>query len=106
MDGVANVMDQTTAPPPAPAAPTWMRVLGWLGLVLHVVIAFFPYTASILLAPYWVYAVLYPVWFLLLWVAIKNLRRRPLISFVMPFVALAWWFAVLYFGDLVLGWGA
>ena len=98
-------MDQATAAPP-PAAATWMRVLGWLGLVGHLVLGVFPYLVSTLLAPPVVYVILYPVWFLLLWVAVKNLRRRPLVSFVVPFITAGWWFAGISFGDVVLGCGA
>ena len=99
-------MDQTTPPPPSTAQPsTGMRILGWLGLALMLVVGF-QYLGTGLVAPPWVYAIIIPLWLVLFWIALRNLRRRPLVSFLMPFAAVLAWVAIVTLGDVFLGWTA
>lgn len=82
------------------------RVAAWLGLVLHVVVGVVPYAGSGLLAPPWGVALLWGSWALLLAAWLLLRRRRPWLAAAVPVLALAWWAAVVTFGDLALGWTA
>lgn len=78
----------------------------WLGLVAHVGLGLFPYLFTGLLAPPYGVAIVFVGWFALLGLAIMWWRPRPLLVLLVPVLAIAWWFAVLFFGDFVLGWTA
>ncbi|MGH2705232.1 MAG: hypothetical protein ACRDJ4_09080 [Actinomycetota bacterium] len=80
--------------------------VGWTGLVIHVLLALFPFSASGLLAPLYGVIGLYVLWAALLVVAVRLLRTRPFWTPIAPGLALAGWFLVLLLGDLLLGWTA
>lgn len=93
-------------PASSPAAtPTWQKVVGWIGLVVHLPLLIW-YASSGLLAPLWAVIVLVAVWAVLLVVAIMLLRRRPLLVPLVPIFAAAFWFGALSAGDAWLGWTA
>ncbi|GAA2758900.1 hypothetical protein [Actinopolymorpha rutila] len=79
--------------------------LGWLGLVCLVPLLFL-YVVSGLVAPWWAVASFVVVWCLLLLIALRSFRRRPLLALALPFLGLVWWYAVLWFGDVFLNWTA
>ncbi|MGN9778003.1 hypothetical protein ACTMS0_19905 [Micromonospora sp. H33] len=81
------------------------RVVGWLGLAAHLVLAFF-YAASGLVVPAWALAVLLVIWLVLLAVAIRLLRERPAFVPLVPLAAVLIWLAVVWAGDVWLGWTA
>lgn len=81
------------------------RVVGWVGLVAHLALAFW-YAATPLVAPAWAVAVLVLVWLALLVVAIRLLRRRPVLVPVVPLAAVVIWVAAVSAGDAWLGWTA
>jgi hypothetical protein len=86
------------------------KVAAVVAVVLHVVVGVFPYAASGLLAPLWGIVLLYGVWLALAVVLVRLLRpgprRRPMVAPVVPFVALAAWFAVLSLGEALFDWTA
>ncbi|GAB7192087.1 hypothetical protein NUM3379_27960 [Kineococcus sp. NUM-3379] len=90
---------------PAPAGVPRARgaVVGWAGIVLHVVVGW-PYLTSGLVAPGYGVALLWALWGALLVVAVRLLRRRPVWTPVVPAVALGAWFLVLSLGGHFLGW--
>ncbi|MFI7482003.1 hypothetical protein ACH9EU_06250 [Kocuria sp. M1R5S2] len=69
-------------------------VAGYLYLVSGLLA---PPTAVVLLAVWWVVLTVAGVWLV---------RRRSYLVLLVPVVAAATWFAVMLFGDLVLGWTA
>ena len=87
---------------------TPVRVLGVLGLVLHVGVGVFPYAATGLVAPVWAYVLLYAGWAAILGVAFRHFRsgRGEAWTLLAPVAALALWIAVLWVGGVVLGWTA
>ena len=82
------------------------RVVGWIGVVLHLAVGVLPYAVSGLVAPVWAYPVLYVLWGALLVVAVRAARRSSPWALVVPVVAVAVWLAVISFGGAVLGWTA
>ncbi|MET9019576.1 hypothetical protein ABZV93_06310 [Actinopolymorpha sp. NPDC004070] len=80
-------------------------VVGWLGLACFVPLLFL-YLVSGLVAPWWAVAGFGVVWCLLFVTALRTFRRRPLLALALPLLGLAWWFAVLWFGDVFLNWTA
>ena len=95
--------DQTENVRPIEEPKKWPA---WVGFFLHLVVGVFPYAASGLLAPLYGVAILYVGWFVLLFVALKWWNRAPFRVLLVPAIALAWWFALLTFGELVIGWQA
>ena len=81
------------------------RVLGWLGIVGHVVVLYL-YLVSGLVVPAWALGVLLAIWVGLLLLAIFLLRTRPAWTLLVPVGAVAIWFAVVSAGDAWLGWTA
>jgi hypothetical protein len=81
------------------------RIVGWLGLVGHVVI-FFWYAASGLVAPGWAVAGLLVLWLALLLAGVWLRRRRPLFTPLVPVTAIALWFLAIAAGDAWLDWSA
>ena len=86
------------------------KVVAGLGFALHLLIAVFPFAATGLLAPPWAYLAVYAWWLGLAFVAVRLVRARPRprprLVLVVPVIALAGWFALVSFGDVVLGWTA
>lgn len=82
------------------------RVVAWVGLILHIAIAVFPFSASGLLAPLYGIALVYLGWAVALYGVIRWWRSAPKAVLLMPFAALVWWFAVMTVGGAVLGWTA
>ena len=89
-----------------PEQETRGRWAAWVGFFLHLVVGVFPYAASGLLAPLYGVAILYVGWFVLLFFALRWWNRAPFRVLAVPAIALAWWFALLTFGELVVGWQA
>jgi hypothetical protein len=81
------------------------RVVGWLGLVGHLIVGFW-YAVSGLVVPAWAYGALLLVWAALLVLAIRLLRRRPVLVPLVPVSAALIWLAVVSAGDAWLGWTA
>jgi hypothetical protein len=83
------------------------RRLGeWVGLALHVLVGFFPYGASGLVAPLYGMVVLYLVWTALLVLAWRWRPANPWAVLLVPLVAVALWFAFLSLGEAVFNWTA
>ncbi len=93
----------TLAGPPA-AGRRWAAI-GWVGLALHVAVGV-PYLVSGLVAPLYGVLLLWIVWGLLLVVLLRVHAGRPAWALVVPFAALATWYAVLHLGGAALGWQA
>lgn len=81
-------------------------VAGWAGIVVHGLLGVFPYGASGLLAPPWAVFTVAVAWLGFLVAAVYLRKRRPWLVAATPIASLAFWFAFLTFGDLVLGWTA
>ena len=81
-------------------------VLGWLGIALHCTVVVFYYLMLLLIAPTYVIYLLWALWVALLALAFHLVGRRPAAAFGVPFLALALWYAVILFGEQVLGWTA
>ena len=82
------------------------RVVAWVGLVLHIAIGVFPFSATGLVAPLYGIALAYLGWALGLYGITRWWRSAPKAVLLMPFAALAWWFALMTLGSAVLGWSA
>ena len=80
-------------------------MLGWIGMVGHVVVLGL-YAVSGLVMPPWGVAVLLAIWAVLLWPAISLLRTRPALTLLVPVGGVAIWVAVVSAGDAWLGWTA
>jgi hypothetical protein len=80
-------------------------VLRWLGLILFVGTGFF-YAVAGLVAPLIGVTLLWVIWVGLAVLLIRWWRGSAWKVFAVPYVAMAVWGAVLYFGDAVLGWTA
>lgn len=85
---------------------SWRAVAAWAGLVLHVGLGIFPYSATGLLAPYWAVGILAAWWALLLAAGWRWRTIHPARTAFLPLVTLGSWWLFLTFGDLVLGWTA
>lgn len=85
-------------------SPTAM-IFAFVGGGIQVVMGFFV-TFSGLIAPPWGVGVLIVAWLgLTIWM-IRSWRNGPRITMGIPLLMVAFWFAFLTFGDLVLGWTA
>ena len=85
------------------------KVAAVFGVVVHLAVGVFPYAASGLVTPVWGYLVLYGVWLALAFVVVRLVRgpnRRPFLAPVIPIVAVAFWFAFVTGGELLLDWTA
>jgi len=79
---------------------------GWVALALMVVIGFFPYGASGLVAPLYGLVLLFVVWAALL-VAVLRWKPEPRWWLLgIPVVAVAIWFAIITAGEVWLDWTA
>lgn len=81
------------------------RVAATVGIVAHVATVFL-YLASPLVAPLPGVLFLFAGWSLLLYLAVRLRRSRPWLVLLTPVASIAFWAAVLTFGDWVLGWTA
>lgn len=72
---------------------------------VHLVMGFFV-AFSGLIAPAWGVAVLVTVWLALTVWGVRKWRNGPRITMGLPLLMVAFWFAFLTFGDIVLGWTA
>lgn len=81
-----------------------MTVTAWIALLLHLAVGYF-YVLAGLVAPQWAVVGLLGVWFVLLWLLVRERRERwkPL---AIPAAAATVWFGVLMLGDVFLGWTA
>jgi hypothetical protein len=87
--------------------PGWFRAaLGWGGILLHVAVGVFPYSASGLLAPWYGIVLLWACWAALLVAALRLRPRRPLWVPAVPVAAIVLWWPVLSLGENLLGWTA
>jgi hypothetical protein len=85
--------------------PLWARIIGGLGLAVHVVMLYW-YAASGLVVPAWALLALLVVWIVLLVVAIRLLRTRPALVPVAPVAAALIWLGVVSAGGAWFGWTA
>ena len=74
-----------------------------LGVVLLLVELPFA-AASGLMAPLWAVVLILLGWLVLFVLAVRWFRARPWLVLALPFVGAVLWFAVLTFGEQVLGW--
>lgn len=84
----------------------WQRVLGFVGLAAHLLVGVVPYGVSQLVAPPTGIVLLWVLWLVLLVLAVVAVRRRPILTPLVPVAALVLWFAVVSAGDAWLGWRA
>lgn len=87
--------------PLSPAAIIFAIVGGSIQLVMGFFALF-----SGLIAPPWGVAVLIGVWVVLTVWGLRRWRSGPRFTIGIPLLMVAFWFAFLTFGDLVLGWTA
>ncbi len=78
--------------------------LGWLAAGVHLAIGVFPLSASGLLAPPWALATLAAAWIVGLLAILRVKRAHPAMAVLIPLSMLAFWFALLTFGERALGW--
>lgn len=81
----------------------WRRSGPWFGAAGMVVALWF-YGFVGLVAPWWVVPLMVALWLVLAYVGLKNFSRRPLFVMVLPFLALALWFAIVAAGGAWWGW--
>lgn len=72
--------------------------------LLHLIVAYF-YVLSGLLAPPWAVLMLLLIWVALTFVLLRMRSAGPK-TLIVPVGAAAIWFAVLWLGDMLLGWTA
>jgi len=80
-------------------------VAWWIGLVGHLV-ALGWYAASGLVAPPWAVVGLLVIWAGVLFVGLRLRTRRPAWMLLIPVLDIAIWVAVVWAGDVFLGWTA
>lgn len=73
--------------------------------VLQLGVGFITLTSG-LVAPLWAILLLAVVWCVAVVVIVRLARPRPLLTPVVPVVNGMIWFALLWFGDVALGWTA
>lgn len=100
---VAPSLDRTNGLPYRRSG--WVLVLGWLGVILHVVVGLL-YPAAGLLAPTYALIFLSGIWALLLLLAFRLLRDSPILTPLVPLAAIGVWYGVVYLGGVYLGWTA
>ncbi|WP_309125122.1 hypothetical protein [Kocuria sp.] len=71
----------------------------------HLVAGYF-YLVSGLVAPLWAVVLLLVWWVVLTAVGVRLVRTRSYLVLLVPVVAAATWFGLLWFGEQVLGWTA
>ncbi len=90
-----SVPRMSIEPQAPPRPPFGARILGWVGVLTHLVIGAFPFAVSgLMLANGPLYAV-WAVWGVGVPVAFALRRRRPELTPFVPIVSLAIWFAVV-----------
>ena len=94
-----------TAAPDRPKHSFGALILGWVGIIGHLVTLVW-YMASGLMAPGWAVIGLLVIWLVLAGVAIYLLRTRPAWVLAVPVASAVIWFAVMAAGDAWLGWTA
>jgi hypothetical protein len=80
-------------------------VAWWVGLAGHLV-ALAWYASSGLVAPTWAVAGLLAIWAALLLIGLRLRTRRPVWMLLVPVLDAAIWVAVVWAGDVFLGWTA
>ena len=93
------------ASPAMPAQPVWMRALGILGIVLHVVVGYFYLAAGLVTPAPWLVGFLL-IWVVLLAVGISLLRQHPLWVLLVPVLARGLLVGGVSLGGALLGWTA
>ena len=91
---------------PAGTRPGARRAPEWLAIALQLAVGVFPYGASGLMAPPVGLVILAVIWtgcVVALW---RWRPENPWLTLLVPVGAVVAWFAVLTFGDAVLGWTA
>jgi hypothetical protein len=83
----------------------WFVVAVVLAALAQLVVGYF-YLASGLVAPLWAVVALLVCWAVLTVAGVRLARSRSYLVLLVPVLAAATWFAVLWFGDAVLGWTA
>lgn len=82
------------------------RIPEWIALGLHVLVGFFPYGASGLVAPLYGLVLLGLIWIALAVVILRWRPRNAWLSLLVPVAAVGIWFAVITLGEAVAGWTA
>lgn len=96
---VAHSSGMTTTKQP------WLVVAAVVAALAHLVVGYF-YLVSGLVAPLWAVLLLLVWWGVLTYVGVRLVKRRSYLVLLVPVVAAATWFVVLWFGGQVLGWTA
>jgi hypothetical protein len=84
---------------------SWTVWARWIGLVLFLTTGVV-YAVSGLVAPLWGVLVLWAIWLGLAVLLRHWWKSSPAMVLVVPCLAVGMWAAVLYIGDVVLGWTA
>lgn len=79
--------------------------IGWVGIVGHVAVGYL-YLSAGLVAPLYGILILWALWVGLLVVAIWLLRKHPVLTIIVPLLALGILFGGLALGEGLLGWQA
>jgi hypothetical protein len=95
----------TSAPERPAEHPLWTRVVAIIGIVAHVAVGYL-YLAAGLVAPLYGIVVFWLLWVALLALAIRLLRRHPLWTLAVPFVAAGVLLGGITLGEALLGWTA
>lgn len=82
------------------------RIVGYLGLALHVAVGLVPFAVTGLVAPLWGVTVLGLVWVALLVLAFSVLQTRPALVPAVPAAAVVIWLVAVAAGGRLLGWRA
>ncbi|GAC1325454.1 MAG: hypothetical protein NVSMB13_08630 [Mycobacteriales bacterium] len=93
----------TSGAPVLRRSPWWAQAVGWAGVALHIPVGFL-YLGSGLIAPGYALLPLWALWAGLLVLAVRLLLRRPLLTPLVPVVAVALWAVVMAIGSQLLGW--
>ena len=83
----------------------WRRWSPWVGAAGMLVALWF-YGFVGLVAPWWAVPLMILLWVVLSVIARQNAATRPGVTLVMPVVALALWFAIVFAGGAWFGWTA
>jgi hypothetical protein len=83
----------------------WFVVAVVLAVLAQLVVGYF-YLVSGLVAPLWAVVALLVCWAVLTVAGVRLAQRRSYLVLLVPVLAAATWFAVMWFGGAVLGWTA
>jgi len=101
-------VNRSEVPEPKAAGPktAGSKVLGVIGLLVYLVVGFFPYSVSGLTVPGpWLF-ILWGIWVVGLVLAWRTYRTHPAMVLLYAPAALVFWFIYITAGENLLGWTA